>query len=60
MLRQFISAALMLVLLTIVTGLVYPLAVTGVALVAFPHQARGSLITEGKGHGLCFDWATLR
>ncbi|MCE9527927.1 MAG: potassium-transporting ATPase subunit KdpC [Planctomycetales bacterium] len=47
MLRQLASAALMLVLLTILTGLIYPLAVTGVALVAFPHEARGSLIIEG-------------
>jgi K+-transporting ATPase ATPase C chain len=47
MLRQFANAALMLVLLTVLTGLLYPLAVTGVALVVFPHQARGSLIKEG-------------
>jgi potassium-transporting ATPase KdpC subunit len=47
MLRQLMNATLMFVLLTILTGVLYPLAVTGVALVAFPHQAGGSLIKEG-------------
>jgi potassium-transporting ATPase KdpC subunit len=47
MLRQFMNAVLMFVVLTVLTGILYPLAVTGVALVAFPHQAGGSLITEG-------------
>jgi K+-transporting ATPase ATPase C chain len=40
------------VLLTVVTGVVYPLAVTGVARAAFPEQAAGSLIVEnGKTVG---------
>lgn len=47
MLRQLQNAAMMLLLMTILTGLLYPLAVTGIALVAFPHQAGGSLIREG-------------
>jgi len=34
------------VALTVVTGVVYPLAVTGAAKVAFPHQAAGSLIVK--------------
>jgi K+-transporting ATPase ATPase C chain len=47
MLRQLTNATLMFLLMTILTGLLYPLAVTGIALVAFPHQAGGSLIKEG-------------
>ena len=45
-------AVSLFVVLTIVTGVVYPLAVTGVAKAAFPHQAGGSLIVEnGKTVG---------
>src|SRR5499427_2227289 len=39
-------ALLMLVVLTVITGVVYPLIVTGVAQLAFPHQASGSLIVR--------------
>jgi len=43
--RQHLRPALvMIAMLTILTGLIYPLAVTGVAQVAFPSQANGSLI----------------
>jgi K+-transporting ATPase ATPase C chain len=39
----------MLVLLSVLTGLVYPALVTGVAALVFPNQARGSLIvTDGR------------
>jgi len=39
-------------LLTAVTGVIYPLAITGVSQVVFPHQANGSLILlDGKAVG---------
>jgi K+-transporting ATPase ATPase C chain len=42
--RQLYTAVVLLALLTLVTGLAYPAAITAVAQVAFPHQANGSLI----------------
>jgi K+-transporting ATPase ATPase C chain len=43
---QIRPAVSLFVLLTAITGIVYPLAVTGVAKVAFPTQAAGSLIVK--------------
>jgi len=46
----FLRPALLLTLILIViTGLAYPLAITGAAHVLFPQQANGSLIENGQG-----------
>jgi K+-transporting ATPase ATPase C chain len=42
--RQLVTAVLALAVLTALTGLAYPLAVTGIAQVAFPARADGSLV----------------
>ena len=52
MLKELKPALLMLILLTILTGFVYPFVVTGIAQVIFPHRANGSLIErDGKPVG---------
>ncbi|HEX6764563.1 MAG TPA: potassium-transporting ATPase subunit KdpC [Polyangiaceae bacterium] len=42
-------ALVLLFLLTLTTGIAYPLVVTGIAQAAFPNRANGSLLTDAKG-----------
>jgi potassium-transporting ATPase KdpC subunit len=49
MLKQFKQAFLLLIAFSVLTGIVYPLAITGIAQIVFPKQANGSLIYR-DGH----------
>jgi K+-transporting ATPase ATPase C chain len=45
--RNVLPAVLVLLVLSLLTGIVYPLAVTAVAQIVFPHAANGSLVRRG-------------
>jgi K+-transporting ATPase ATPase C chain len=49
-LSQMRPAIMMVVLVTLLTGLAYPLAVTGIAQVVFPGASDGNLMTDANGN----------
>jgi K+-transporting ATPase ATPase C chain len=52
MMRELRPAIVLLVILSVITGLLYPALVTGIAQLVFRHQANGSLIEQdGKAVG---------
>jgi len=49
MVKHFKPALILFALLTVLTGVIYPAVVTGLAQLLFPNQANGSLMADGNG-----------
>ncbi|MBY0112916.1 MAG: potassium-transporting ATPase subunit KdpC [Phycisphaerales bacterium] len=49
MLTHLRPAFVLFAILSLLTGVIYPLAITGIAQIAFPHEANGSIITSADG-----------
>jgi len=49
MLKQCLTAIRATLVLALLTGIIFPFAITGISHVLFPHQANGSLVTDRNG-----------
>jgi K+-transporting ATPase ATPase C chain len=50
--KLFVPAVLMFSVFTLITGILYPLLVTGIGRLMFPDQAEGSLLYDGEGRAI--------
>jgi K+-transporting ATPase ATPase C chain len=60
MLQMFKTATILLALMTFLTGIAYPVAVTVIAQVAFPHEANGSLFEKPKAESATTSLGAIR
>ena len=54
--RMLWTALAMTIVMTVLTGLAYPLVVTGIAQGLFHHQANGSLVSGSSRNGMTHGW----